>query len=179
MRLCDALERELGTAAPPPATRPRSISDVVEALGGTSAAAQRLSGAEARRGTEYRSARRRLERYLQGSRHPSPDYLRRLRRLAKDATVQQRKKDPRTQLRERGSGVRMRADIQISNDRRTRTVGRSIPLRITPETWRGTLSALSTGNCDRAEQRFSLGLGAANFAGEVPVIRDVEFLEIL
>lgn len=165
MRLTYAIEDALR------APRPRDVIEAIDEFGSNAAMAEWLSGTDNRKDKAFKAAMRRAQRYRQGSRHPSPADREKLLRGA--GRLRTRKK--RDRLRANGSQVKIHADIEISSDRRTRT----IHMQLSAYSWRRILSEWEKGQRGAAADEFSERLAVENLGGQIPTFHDVGSLIVV
>lgn len=109
MNLEDALDGALeGTR------RALTITEIIEDFPSLAELAEFFTRGAPKGSKEYLAARRRFERYRQGTRRPSPEFLRRFRRRLRRRT---------RQLRSKGAAVQIEGILRVSNDARRRSVG--------------------------------------------------------
>lgn len=153
------------------APRPRDVVEAIDEFGSNAAMAEWLSGTTDRKDKAFRAAMRRAQRYRQGTRHPSPADREKILRGA--GRLRTRRK--RDRLRAVGSQVIITADIEISADRRTRT----IHMQLSGYSWRLILNPWERGQRSVAADAFSERLAVENLGGQIPTFHDVVGLAVV
>lgn len=173
MDLCEALRRiirrpEEGTRP----GRPRSLEDVIQTFGSRAALYAYIAGSGP--GTAaYRAASRRVQRYLQGTRRPSGEFMRQVRRRASALASRERRIERRRRLTTGTAQVAIQATIEVSADSRHRRV----VAKISADCWERIIEAFDEDDCDTAEEVFSECFGELNGFGETPSFTDVDYLD--
>lgn len=126
--------------------------------------ARLLAGSDDRRSREYRNALRRVQRYRAGPGHqhrtPPPEVRTRLQRTARRLAAARRRRE----LTQRPSWVEISGSIEVSQDRRRRTVGSPLPAEAMADvidTWQ---SGDRAGAADSFQEAFADQYGVSGLA---------------
>ena len=167
MRLAAALTRELSNLEPPA----ESIGDIIGQWPSIGELAEWWSGTSNKKSREYRTARRRFERYRAGAggaagekRRPSPEVL---------EYIRERLEERRQEQLAQPLSLEIRGDVQVSKDRRHR----KIRLELDGEDVERILRALEEGDDEQAEDAFGVAV-ASQMGGQVPAWHDVDRLQV-
>lgn len=131
-----------------------------------------ISGTRDKKSNAYKAALRNVQRYRQGTRHPTRRTMQRLRDVVKEARV----KDTAKRIRERGIRVsNLVADLRVSRDTRRRDVS---DIELDDRDADAIADAIEAGEWERAAEYFEAGFAEAYGMPDTTEIESIDVIEL-